>query len=142
MAPDPSPKLVVKSELVDIVIPVLFPEVTGPSLSPVRVTKTFVEAATTAVESVMTIAVGDGGAEVPFGSQGDVEKKPECTTCRVPAGQENLKLMNTAPALPASGLQVGGMVCPAPIPQPPLPPPPYPLWPLPLLPNFGFEQAL
>jgi len=66
MAPDPSPKLRVKSELVDTVIPVLFPAVTGPSLSPVRVTMTLVEAATTAVAVVTTIAVADGAAEVPL----------------------------------------------------------------------------
>ena len=66
MAPDPSPKLGVKSELVDNVIPVLFPAVTGPSLSPDRVTTTTVDAATTAVAVVTTIAVDDGGAEVPL----------------------------------------------------------------------------
>ena len=66
MAPDPSPKLGVKSELVDNVIPVLFPAVTGPSLSPVRVTTTTVDAATTAVAVVTTIAVADGDAEVPL----------------------------------------------------------------------------
>jgi len=66
MAPDPSPKLRVKSELVDTVIPVLFPAVTGPSLSPVRVTMTLVEAATTAVAVVTTIADADGAAEVPL----------------------------------------------------------------------------
>jgi hypothetical protein len=66
MAPDPSPKLRVKSELVDNVIPVLFPAVTSPSLSPVRVTMTFVEAVTTAVAVVTTIAVADGAAEVPL----------------------------------------------------------------------------
>jgi hypothetical protein len=66
MAPDPSPKLGVKSELVDSVIPVLFPAVTGPSLSPVRVTTTIVDAATTAVAVVTTIAVADGAAEVPL----------------------------------------------------------------------------
>jgi hypothetical protein len=46
--------------------------------------------------------------DVREGSQGDVEKNPECTTCRVPAEQVNLKLINTAPALPAPGLQIGG----------------------------------
>ena len=66
MAPDPSPQLGVKSELVDTVIPVLFPAVTGPSLSPVRVTMAFVEAATTAVAVVTTIAVADGAAEAPL----------------------------------------------------------------------------
>ena len=66
MAPDPSPKLGVKSELVYSVIPVLFPAVAGPRLSPVRVTTTTVDAATTAVAVVTTIAVDDGGAEVPL----------------------------------------------------------------------------
>ncbi len=66
MAPDSSPKLAVKSALVDTVIPVLLPAVTGPSLSPIRVTMTFVEAATTAVAVVMTIAVDDGGAAMPL----------------------------------------------------------------------------
>ena len=66
MAPDPSPMVGVKSALVDNVIPVLFPAVTGPSLSPVRVTMTFVEAAISAVAVVMTIAVADGAAEVPL----------------------------------------------------------------------------
>ena len=66
MAPDASLKLAVKSALVDTVIPVLFPAVTGPSLSPVRVTMTFVEAATTAVAVVTTIAVADGAAQVPL----------------------------------------------------------------------------
>jgi hypothetical protein len=66
MAPDPSPKLGVKSELVDKIIPVLFPAVTGPSLSPIRVTTTIVDAATTAVAVVTTIAVADGAAEVPL----------------------------------------------------------------------------
>ena len=66
MAPDASPKLRVKSALVDTVIPVLFPAVTGPSLSPVRVTMTLVEAATTAVAVVTTIAVADGAAQVPL----------------------------------------------------------------------------
>ena len=66
MAPDPSPKLGVRSELDDSVIPVLFPAVAGPSLSPVRVTTTTVDAATAAVAVVMTIAVDDGGAAVPL----------------------------------------------------------------------------
>jgi len=66
MAPDPSPMVGVKSELVDSVIPVLFPAVTGPSLSPTTVTVTFVEAAIPAVAVVMTIAVADGAAEVPL----------------------------------------------------------------------------
>ena len=66
MAPDPSPQLGVKSELDDNVIPVLFPAVTGPSLSPTTVTITFVEAAIPAVAVVMTIAVADGAAEVPL----------------------------------------------------------------------------
>ena len=66
MAPDPSPMVGVKSELVDNVIPVLFPAVTGPSLSPTTVTMTFVEAAIPAVAVVMTIAVADGAAEVPL----------------------------------------------------------------------------
>ena len=66
MAPDPSPMVGVKSALVDNVIPVLFPAVTGPSLSPTTVTITFVEAAIPAVAVVMTIAVADGAAEVPL----------------------------------------------------------------------------
>ena len=66
MAPDPSPMVGVKSELVDNVIPVLFPAVTGPSLSAVRVTTTTVDAATAAVAVVTTIAVADGAAQVPL----------------------------------------------------------------------------
>jgi len=66
MAPDSSPTLGVKSELVDTVIPVLFPAVAGPSLSPVRVTKTTVDAATAAVAVVTTIAVADGASQVPL----------------------------------------------------------------------------
>ena len=66
MAPDASPKLAVKSALVDTVIPVLLPAVTGPSLSPISVTATLAEAATAAVAVVMTIAVDDGGAAVPL----------------------------------------------------------------------------
>ena len=62
MAPDASPKLAVKSALVDTVIPVLLPAVTGPSLSPISVTATLAEAATAAVAVVTTIAVDDGGA--------------------------------------------------------------------------------
>ena len=66
MAPDASPKLAVKSALVDTVIPVLLPAVTGPSLSPISVTATLAEAATAAVAVVITIAVDDGGAAVPL----------------------------------------------------------------------------
>ncbi len=66
MAPDASPKLAVKSALVDTVIPVPLPAVGGPSLSPVRVTVTLAEAATAAVAVVTTIAIDDGGAAVPL----------------------------------------------------------------------------
>ena len=66
MAPDPSPKLGVKSELVDNVIPALFSAVAGPSLSPVRVTTTTVDALIATVAVVTTIAVADGAAQVPL----------------------------------------------------------------------------
>ena len=64
-------------------IPELFPAVTGPSLSPLRVTVTSVEAGMAAVAVVMTIAVNDGAAEVPVNGPfirtlgvADVLKKP------------------------------------------------------------------
>jgi hypothetical protein len=53
-------------------------------------------------------------AELAIFSQGDVEKKPDCTTCRVPAGQVNLKLMNTAPALPAGQVDARTVIFTAP----------------------------
>ena len=61
----------------------MFPAVTGPSLSPLRVTVTSVEAGMAAVAVVMTMAVNDGAAEVPVNGAfictlgvADVLKKP------------------------------------------------------------------
>jgi hypothetical protein len=100
MAPDASPKLRVKSELVDTVIPVLFPAVTGPSLSPVRVTMTFVEAATTAVAVVTTIAVADGAAEAPL-TDPLINTLGVAELLKKPGGYVNVILLPIASAPPA-----------------------------------------
>ena len=100
MAPDPSPKLRVKSELVDTVIPVLFPAVTGPSLSPVRVTMTFVEAATTAVAVVTTIAVADGAAQVPL-TDPLINTLGVAEALKKPGGNVSVILLPMASAPPA-----------------------------------------
>ncbi len=101
MAPDPSPKLGVKSELVDNVIPVLFPAVTGPSLSPVRVTTTSVDAATTAVAVVTTIAVADGGAaQVPL-TDPLINTLGVAEPLKKPGGYVNVILLPMASAPPA-----------------------------------------
>jgi hypothetical protein len=100
MAPDPSPKLRVKSELVDNVIPVLFPAVTGPSLSPVRVTMTFVEAATTAVAVVTTISVADGAAEAPL-TDPLINTLGVAELLKKPGGYVNVILLPIASAPPA-----------------------------------------
>ena len=100
MAPDPSPKVGVKSELVDNVIPVLFPAVTGPSLSPTTVTTTFVEAAIPAVAVVMTIAVADGAAEVPL-TDPLINTLGVAEALKKPGGNVNVILLPMASAPPA-----------------------------------------
>ena len=100
MAPDPSPKLGVKSELVDNVIPVLFPAVTGPSLSPSTVTMTFVEAAIPAVAVVMTIAVADGAAEVPL-TDPLINTLGVAELLKKPGGYVNVIVLPIASAPPA-----------------------------------------
>ena len=100
MAPEPTPKLRVKSELVDNAIPVLFPAVTGPSLSPVRVTMTFVEAATTAVAVVTTISVADGAAEAPL-TDPLINTLGVTELLKKPGGYVNVILLPIASAPPA-----------------------------------------
>ena len=100
MAPDPSPKLRVKSELVDNVMPVLFPAVTGPSLSPVRVTMTLVEAATAAVAVVTTIAVADGAAQVPL-TDPLINTLGVAEALKKPGGNVSVILLPMASAPPA-----------------------------------------
>ena len=100
MAPDPSPKLGVKSELDDNVIPVLFPAVAGPSLSPVRVTTTTVDAATAAVAVVTTIAVADGAAQVPL-TDPLINTLGVAELLKKPGGYVNVILLPMASAPPA-----------------------------------------
>ena len=100
MAPDPIPMVGVKSELVDNVIPVLFPAVTGPSLSPTTVTMTFVEAAIPAVPGVMTIAVAVGAAEVPLADP-LINTLGVAELAKKPGGYVNVIVLPMASAPPA-----------------------------------------
>jgi hypothetical protein len=100
MAPDPSPTVGVKSELVDNVIPVLFPAVAGPSLSPVRVTTTTIDAAIAAVAVVMTIAVADGAAQVPL-TDPLINTLGVAELLRKPGGYVKVILLPMASAPPA-----------------------------------------
>ena len=100
MAPDPSPMVGVKSALVDNVIPVLFPAVTGPSLSPVRVTTTTVDALIAAVAVVTTIAVADGAAQVPL-TDPLIDTLGVAKLLKKPGGYVNVTLLPIASAPPA-----------------------------------------
>ena len=100
MAPDASPKLAVKSALVDTVIPVPLPAVTGPSLSPISVTATLAEAATAAVAVVMTIAVDDGGAAVPLADP-LINTLGVAEALKKPAGYVSVMTLPMASAPPA-----------------------------------------
>ena len=100
MAPDATPKLAVKSALVDTVIPVLLPAVARPSLSPIRVTATLAEAATAAVAVVMTIAVDDGGAAVPLADP-LINTLGVAEALKKPAGYVSVMTLPMASAPPA-----------------------------------------
>ena len=100
MAPDASPKLRVTSALVDTVIPVLFPAVTGPSLSPIKVTATLAEAATAAVAVVTTIAVADGAAQVPL-TDPLINTLGVAEALKKPGGNVSVILLPMASAPPA-----------------------------------------
>ena len=80
-------------------IPVLFPAVTGPSLSPVRVTVTVFKAAIAAVAVVMIIAVEDGGAEMPVAGP-LINTLGVAEELKKPGGYVNVMLLPIASAPP------------------------------------------
>ena len=71
-----------------------------PNFKPLRVTMTFVEAATTAVAVVMTIAVADGAAQVPL-TDPLINTLGVAELLKKPGGYVNVILLPIASAPPA-----------------------------------------
>ena len=71
-----------------------------PNFKPLRVTMTFVEAATTAVAVVTTIAVADGAAEVPL-TDPLINTLGVAELLKKPGGNVNVTLLPIASAPPA-----------------------------------------